>query len=280
MGALQLALLFLLVFSGMLYLRQPSMIFLPSRTLDATPADWGLAYEEVSLTSADGIRLHGWYLPHDGSRRTLLFFHGNAGNISHRGESLRIFHRLGLNVLIIDYRGYGRSEGRPSEAGLDQDGEAAWHYLIKRRGLDAQDIVLFGRSLGGVVAARLAAKVQPAGLILESSFSSARELAQRVFPLLSRLTPLRYDFNAAAALAEVHCPVLVVHSRGDEMIPYALGEKLYQAANEPKRFLLLQGDHNAGFILSQPHYEQGLQAFLAQAVYHTSDAAKRMPPGQ
>jgi fermentation-respiration switch protein FrsA (DUF1100 family) len=267
MGTLPLAILLLLLFSGFLYLQQPSMIFFPSRTLEATPADWGLAYEEVGLSSSDGVRLHGWYLPREGSHRALLFFHGNAGNISHRGESLAIFHRLGLNVLIIDYRGYGQSEGRPSEEGLYRDARAAWQYLVAQRGFQAKDIVLFGRSLGGAVAARLATEVQPAGLILESSFSSARELADALLPLLSRLTPLRYDFNAAAALADVHCPVLVVHSPADEIIPYALGEKLYQAANEPKRFLPLYGDHNAGFSLSQPGYEEGLAGFLDQLVY-------------
>ena len=136
------------------------MIFFPQRSLSATPASWGLAYEDVFLTSEDGIQLHGWYVPRQGSDRVLLFLHGNAGNISHRGESIVLFHRLGLNVLIIDYRGYGRSQGSPSEQGLYQDANAAWQYLIDARGFDGKDIILFGRSLGGAVAARLASEVQ------------------------------------------------------------------------------------------------------------------------
>jgi len=275
---LLLAILLLLFFSGLLYLQQPSMIFFPSRALEASPADWGLTFEEVSLITTDRVQLHGWYLPHQGSRHTLLFLHGNAGNISHRGDSVQIFHRLGMNVLIFDYRGYGQSEGNPTEEGLYRDARTAWKYLLEQRGFTAKDIVVFGRSLGGTVAARLASEVHPAGLILESSFSSARALANRLLPLVSRLTPLRFDFNAAAALAKVNCPVLVAHSQDDEIIPYALGEKLYEAANPPKRFLSLHGDHNTGFILSQPGYEQGIADFLSSLVYPTRENVGHMAP--
>jgi len=257
----------LVAVAGTIWLRQPAMVFYPSAELVATPAEWGLAYEEVKLTTSDGVSLNGWYLPQPGSKRTLLFFHGNAGNISHRGDSLRIFHRLGLNVLIIDYRGYGKSEGSPSEEGFYRDAEAAWRYLTEVRKVPAEKIVLFGRSLGGAVAARLAEKKEPAGLILESTFTSAAEMARTVFPVLSRLTLLRYEFDSLQALPSIHAPVLVIHSPDDEIIPYALGEKLYQAADKPKRFLRLKGDHNGGFLQSQPAYEQALHDFLAEAVF-------------
>jgi fermentation-respiration switch protein FrsA (DUF1100 family) len=266
MTALLLAMLLLMV-NGWLFLQQPAMIFFPSRIIESTPTDWGLAYEEVDLTGTDGVRLHGWYLPYNHSTRTLLFLHGNGGNISHRGESLRIFHRLGLNVLIIDYRGYGRSEGSPSENGLYQDSRSAWRYLTVQRGIKPQDIVIFGRSLGGAVAAELAAEVQPAALIIESSFSSTRDVAKKIFPLLSRLSYLRYDFDAAAAIKQVHSPILVLHSPQDEIIPYELGEKLYLAANAPKVFQQLRGDHNTGFLQSRPGYEQGLRNYLSEYVY-------------
>jgi len=246
------------------YLMQPSMVFLPMRQLDATPAMAGLAYEEVRIRTADGVSLHGWYLPGPHPSRTLLFFHGNAGNISHRLESLQLFHQLGLAVLIIDYRGYGLSEGSPSETGLYQDASAAWRYLTGQRGIDAADIVLFGRSLGGAVAARLAAEVKPAALILESSFSSARDFVGQAFPLLSWLIVLRYQFDSLQALRSVHCPVLVLHSPQDEVIPYTLGRKLFEAAPSPKRFQQLRGDHNSGFLLSQPEYQQALTAFLTE----------------
>ncbi len=258
----------LLFINVWLFVQQPAMIFFPTRSLDASPSHWGLEYEEVTLISGDGVRLHGWYLPqsgsHSGSGRTLLFLHGNGGNIAHRGDSLRLFHQLGLNVLIIDYRGYGQSEGTPDEAGMYRDARAAWRHLIEQRGARARDIVIFGRSLGGTVAARLASEVQPAGLIIESSFSSARDVARTVFPLLSHLTYLRYDFDAAAAIKQVHSPVLMMHSPEDEVIPYALGERLYRAANEPKYFHRLKGDHNTGFLQSQPAYEQVIQRFLEE----------------
>jgi fermentation-respiration switch protein FrsA (DUF1100 family) len=193
----------------------------------------------------------------------LLFFHGNAGNISHRRASLEIFHRLGLNVLILDYRGYGRSEGRPSEAGLYRDARAAWDYLLDDRGVAPADVVLFGRSLGGAVGAELASQVRPGALILESTFSSARDLVREIYPILSWLIVRRFDFDTVARLRTVSSPVLVLHSRDDEIIPFELGRRVYEAAPKPKRFHELQGDHNGGFLLSQPGYGRGLAGFLA-----------------
>ena len=260
-----LLLLGLALLNGCMYLQQPSMTFFPSVTLVQTPADWGLAYTDVFLDTEDGVRLHGWYIPHHGSKQTLLFFHGNAGNISHRGASVEIFHRLGLNVFIFDYRGYGKSQGKPDEHGLYKDARAAWHYLTNEREFDQEDIILFGRSLGGAVAAEQAAGVQPGGLILESTFSSARDVANAVFPVLSRLIVLRYDFNTEDYIRRVTSPVLVLHSPDDEIIPFHLGEKVFQAANEPKSFFKMKGDHNNGFVMSQPDYERTLGAFVSSA---------------
>ena len=230
--------------------------------LESTPAQWGMDYEDVAMQAADGVRLHGWYVPAAGAERVLLFFHGNAGNISHRRDSLAIFHRLGLNVLMIDYRGYGQSEGSPSEAGFYQDASAAWAYLLEEKGFAADQVVIFGRSLGGAVAAELASRVPARGLILESTLSSARDFAHSVFPVLSRLIVMRYDFNSVAKLAQVHCPVLVLHSPDDEVMPFHLGERVFEAAPEPKLFARLRGDHNSGFYLSQPEYEQVLAGWL------------------
>jgi len=252
----------LLILNGLMYLQQPRMIFFPSRALDATPADWDLAYEDVRLTADDGTALHGWFIPHPGAHRVLLFLHGNAGNISHRGDSVRIFHDLGLEVFIIDYRGYGQSGGEPSEAGLYLDAAAAWRHLTEVRGVAPRDIVIFGRSLGGAVAAQLASQVDAGGVILESSFSSARDAAQAIFPVLSRLVALRYRFDAAGALARTRSPVMVLHSPDDEIMPIALGRRLYEAARQPKRFVALRGDHNSGFLASRPAYEQALAAFV------------------
>jgi len=260
-----LLLLGLALLNGCMYLQQPSMVFFPYPTLDQTPAEWGVAYEDVFLETEDGMRLHGWYIPYHGSTHTLLFFHGNAGNISHRGDSVKILHRLGLNVFIFDYRGYGKSQGKPDESGLYKDARAAWHYLTDERGFDHKDIILFGRSLGGAVAAELAAATQPGGLILESTFSSARDVANVVFPILSRLIFLRYDFDTATHIRRVSCPVLVLHSPDDEIISFGLGEKVFRAANEPKFFMKMRGGHNSGFLVSQPDYEQALAAFISPA---------------
>jgi len=247
----------------LMYVQQPRMLFFPWPRLMATPADWGMAYEDVRLTADDGVALHGWYIPHEGAQRAVLFFHGNAGNISHRRESVEVFHRLGLDVLIFDYRGYGQSQGEPSEQGLYRDAHAAWRYLTGSRGIDPADIVIFGRSLGGAVAARLASEVAPDAVILESTFTSARDMARRVFPLLSRLVMLRYDFDSKDAVGRIGAPVLVLHSPDDEIIPYELGRDLYEAVPGPKRFVPLRGDHNNGFSHSRPDYDMTLRDFLA-----------------
>jgi fermentation-respiration switch protein FrsA (DUF1100 family) len=263
--------------NGVFYLAQSGMVFFPTKPLAANPRDWGLDYEDVTLTTDDGVGLHGWLIPAPSSRRTLLFFHGNAGNISHRGDSIAIFHRLGLDVLIVDYRGYGLSGGAPSERGLDRDAHAAWRLLTQERGVSADNIVIFGRSLGGVVAARLAAKIRPAGLILESTPSSARDAAHALFPLLSHLVLLRFDLDAAEAVRHAVCPVLVLHSPDDEIIPYRLGRKVFSAASEPKRFFDLRGGHNDGFLLSQPSYEHALAEFLAALPNAGLSAARDRP---
>ncbi len=267
-----LVVVFLLAFNAWIYLQQESLIFIPLHGISATPGDWNMDYEEVELHTADGVTLYGWYIPAPGAARVLLFFHGNAGNISNRGESLKIFNHLGLNVLIFDYRGYGRSEGSPSEEGLHEDAVAAWRFLREQKHFDARQIILFGRSLGGAVAARLAAQVKPAALILESSFSSAKDVAQVHYPLLSKLILLDFAFNTTKWLKAVSCPVLVLHSQDDEIIPYTLAERVYSAAKEPKTMLRLKGDHNRGFLLSQPAYERGIGEFIERYV---SDAKVR-----
>jgi len=252
----------LLLLNVLMYFQQPQMIFYPMSELYQTPANWGLDYEDVTLNTPDDVQLHGWYIPERESEQVLLFFHGNAGNISHRRDSIQVFHRLGLNVLIIDYRGYGQSEGTPSEQGLYQDANAAWRYLTGEKGFDPDKVIIFGRSLGGAVAANLASGVQARGLILESTLSSAKEFARAVFTILSRLVVIRYDFNTAQHIQHVHYPVLVLHSPEDEIMPFHLGKKVYQLANQPKHFVRMRGDHNNGFLRSQPEYQQQLDRWL------------------
>ena len=269
MKTLVLALLsFALLYAALvafLWFRQESMLFLPgipSRELAATPDAIGLRYEALRIATADGEELDGWFVPAGEERAVLLFLHGNAGNISHRLESLRIFHDLGLSVLIFDYRGYGRSTGRPSEQGTHEDARAAWRHLVDERGVPAERVLLFGRSLGGAVATRLAAEHPPRGLILESTFRSVPDLAAELYRFLPVRMLARIAYPVEDMLPAVHAPVLVIHSRGDEIIPFHHGQALHAAANPPKVLLELDGGHNTGFLVSEPRYVAGLRAFL------------------
>lgn len=248
-----------------LYLSQSRLLYLPtvpSRALEATPAQAGLPFEPVTLTTKDNVMLAGWYLPAAKKRGTLLFFHGNAGNISHRMESLKQFHSLDLAIFIIDYRGYGQSQGRPTEAGTYLDAQAAWHYLTAQRQIPAKEIIIFGRSLGGAIAAQLAAHIQPGALIVESAFTSVPDLAAELYPFLPVRWLARFQYNTRRFLQTVTCPVLIIHSRDDEVIPFAHGEALFKAASPPKRFLVLNGGHNNAFLVSNPTYLEGIDSFL------------------
>jgi fermentation-respiration switch protein FrsA (DUF1100 family) len=262
-----------------LYLFQGSLVFLanlPGRALDGTPADIGLPYEDARIDTPDGERLHGWYVPAAEARGVLLFFHGNAGNISHRLESIAIFNGLGLDVLIVDYRGYGQSTGKPSEQGTYQDARAAWDYLVDRRGVAPGRIVVFGRSLGGAVGAWLAAHLPeaatPAAVIIESSFTSGADMARRLYPIYPARLLTRLKYPVADFVAHLRSPVLVVHSRDDEIIPFAMGRAVYDAAPAPKSFLELRGDHNAGFWISRSVYAPGLDRFLTETLGRSQGA--------
>jgi len=246
------------------YLMQGRMLYLadvPGRTLTMTPAKVGMDYQDVFIETTDRVTVHGWFIA-GRTERVLLFFHGNAGNISHRLDSIRLFHDLGLSVLIIDYRGYGQSNGRTTESGIYRDADAAWRYLIEDRGLAASDIVIFGRSLGASVAARLAAQQQPLALIVESSFTSVPDIAQELYPWLPARWLSRLNHATRVHIQDVRCPVLVVHSRDDEIIPFHHGEAIFSAANEPRTLLTLRGTHNDAFLRDERAYAQGLQTFL------------------
>jgi uncharacterized protein len=250
---------------AILWFRQESMLFLPgipSRAIAATPADIGLEFESLDILTADGETLHAWFVPARKERGVLLFFHGNAGNISHRLDSLRIFHQLGLSVLIVDYRGYGRSTGRPSERGTHEDARAAWRHLVEDRGVPPERVIFFGRSLGGAVATWLATEHPPRGLIVESTFRSVPELAAELYWFLPVRRLARIEYPVERLVEEVQAPVLVVHSREDEIIPFHHGEAIYAAAPGPKKLLELRGGHNTGFLISEPRYIAGLDAFL------------------
>jgi pimeloyl-ACP methyl ester carboxylesterase len=223
-----------------------SVIFQPSRGIDLRPSDLGIEAEQVALDS-EGVRIHGFYLPTDRSRRNpraILFLHGNAGNASHRLPNAAELARLGADVLLIDYRGYGMSEGTPSESGAYADARAGLAHLTGERGFSVQRIVLFGRSLGGAVAVDLAGDRELAGVILESTFSSAADVARGMLgPALAYLARGRFD--SASKIDRIRSPLLFFHGDRDQIIDYGFGRRLFELAPEPKQFETISGaGHN------------------------------------
>jgi len=250
----------------LLYYFQPKFIFFPHEQLEATPALISLDYEDVNLTTTDGEVLDAWWIPHPDARSTLLFLHGNAGNISHRLDSINIFHQLGLSVLIIDYRGYGNSTGTTSEQGTYIDAEAAWDYLFKQRKVNDDNIIIFGRSLGGAVAIGLASKHQPTALIIESSFTSVADVGKHYYPYLPTSLLARIKYPSIDRIANIKSPTLFIHSKDDEIIPYKYGKRLFTEAlketTTTKLFLDINGGHNEGFLLSGKEYFDGINDFI------------------
>ena len=227
-----------------------------------TPQAIGLDYTSVNIATSDDETLHGWWVPSPDAKGTVLFFHGNAGNISHRLDYLKMFKQLGYNTLLFDYRGYGQSSGTPSESGTYLDAQATWRYLIETQRIAPAQIVLFGESLGGAVATWLAAHEKPGLLVLVSTFTSVPDLATEIYPFLPVRWITRFQYNTLESLQSVICPVFIAHSPQDEIIPFAHGQQLFQAAPEPKQFLTLQSGHNTSFIFMQPAWIKSLGKFM------------------
>jgi hypothetical protein len=238
------------------------MVFYPTQKITATPEDWGMVYETIPIKINDNVNITSWYIPHPEAKKTILFFHGNGGNISHRGDSLYIFYKLKLNTLIIDYPGYGSSQGQPTEENLYLSALSAWKYLVQDKKIKPQNIIIFGRSLGGAVAVDLASQVKAGGLILESTFSSARDVADITFVGLAKFIYLRYSFNSINKIQKVTSPVLVIHSPDDTVIPFELGKKVFDKIITKKVFLQIAGDHNDGFMQSISHYMTNVAIFI------------------
>jgi fermentation-respiration switch protein FrsA (DUF1100 family) len=246
------------------YAFQRRLVYFPERSLAATPDALGLEYREVRLSTEDSVRVHGWFVPAREAKAALLYCHGNAGNISHRLESIRIFHELGLSVLIFDYRGYGESAGRPDEVGTYLDAQAALCYLFEVERLDPSRVVLFGESLGAAVAIELATHVHPMGLILESAFPSIADVGARAYPWLPVRLLSRIRYDSRDRVTRIDAPKLFIHSRNDEIVPIALGWRVYEMAAPPKSFLEIRGGHNDASLVSGERYVAGLAEFLEQ----------------
>ena len=275
----------------LVFLFQSHLVFFPGTGREAvlTPQSYGLRFESVQIRTADDETLDAWWVPAEGARGVVLFFHGNAGNISHRLDYLQMFHRLRYTTLIVDYRGYGKSTGTPSEAGTYRDAEAAWEYLRHARMARPDDIVIAGESLGAAVATWLAASLTPAPLpsgegrleipfprtgkghgmgtgpravLLFSTFTSVNDLGAQVYWFLPVRLLSRIGYDNQANLKRIRAPVFIAHSRDDDIVPYAHGKRLYETANEPKTFLEMRGGHNDGFIFVRPEWVAELGAFL------------------
>jgi fermentation-respiration switch protein FrsA (DUF1100 family) len=246
---------------GMLVMEN-SLIYFPSVYPDGIWEPPGLEFEDASFQSADGTKLHGWYVPHDQPRAVVLFAHGNAGNLSHRYELLEDLNELGVSTMIFDYRGYGKSEGVPSEAGILADARAARAWLAKRAGVNEGDIVLMGESLGGGVMVDLAAHDGARALVLENTFTSLPDVAAFHYPWLPVRTLMRTRLDSAAKIGKFHGPLLQAHGDSDTIIPYPIGQKLHAAANEPKTFVSIAGgDHNDA---RTPEFFAALDRFLSE----------------
>lgn len=255
------------------YFMQSSFIYRPVRNVPYTPSDMDLIYEKIALKTDDGLKIAAWFIPCENAKMTVLFCHGNGGNMAHRLDTINILNELGLNCLIFDYRGYGDSQGKTSENGTYLDAQAAWKWLTHKKGIKAEQIIIFGRSLGGSIAANLAAKTNPVGLILESAFTSFPAIGAKYYPYLPVKLFAAFNYNTIEYIKEINCPLLVMHSKGDEIVPYEFGPQIYEAANEPKEFVEIIGCHNDGFLFSGQTYRNAWASWLESqhGYYYKSD---------
>jgi len=270
---------------GAMFLER-QMIYYPTRypdglwDLDAVTRNSGCTLEDCFFSAVDGVRLHGWWCrPSHAEGVTadmvVLWFHGNAGNLSHRADLMLTLAKTPVQVFIVDYRGYGRSKGHPSEQGLYRDGEAAWSYLTDERRVAPGRIVLFGDSLGAAVAVDLAARVRAAGLIVQSGFTSVPDMAARHFPFMPSFL-IRTRMDSLAKIVDVGEPKLFIHSPDDEIVPYKLGRRLYEAAPEPKRFVEIPGaTHNDTDVVGGHRYFDAIRNFVAQCWERWEGRVKR-----
>jgi len=256
---------------ALVFVFQDRLVYFPgaARELVATPQAYGLEYESLDIRTADGETLHGWWIPAPVAARNqrgiVLLFHGNAGNISHRLDYAQLFTRLGYACLLVDYRGYGKSSGSPDEEGTYRDALAAWQWLTQARGAKGGDIVIAGESLGGGVATWLALRHPPRALLLMSTFTSIPDMAAGIYPFLPVRLIARISYDNLANIRQIKTPVLVAHSSQDDVVPFAHGQALFAAANEPKQFLEMRGGHNEGFIFAREEWAGAVAAFLERA---------------
>lgn len=252
------------VLAAGLYVFQERMIFLPSRQILFTPADAGIHAEDVYFQSANGKKLHGWFAETDPDAVTILFSHGNAGNISGRVRTMQLFTEAGYNVLLYDYQGYGKSEGRPGETEVLEDGLAAWDFLVNERGILEDRILPVGRSLGGSVAIHIALHRNAKAVALESTFTSVPDVAAKYYRIFPVKLLARVRLEIREKVEAFDGAILIAHSPADELIPYAMGRELYETADVPKMWLEMRGNHNEGYAITGDAYMNTYNAFIRE----------------
>jgi fermentation-respiration switch protein FrsA (DUF1100 family) len=239
-----------------------NFIFFPDRALLAEPSDWGMDFEDVYFTTPDGVKLNAWLISAGDEAPMVLWFHGNAGNIGDRVDNAKLLYERGLSLFMIDYRGYGRSGGRASEKGIYADGQAAYEYLLAH-GVRAENLVVFGRSLGSTVAIYVASRNKCAGVILESAFTNMSDMAKQHYPVLPGLGVFKVKFPSIDRIGGIKTPILFIHGDEDEIVPYELGRRLFDAASAEKQFYTINGaHHNDTYIVGGKEYFERFERFV------------------
>lgn len=257
-------LLVAVLFKLLFVLLEAKSLYIPTSDLKGNPVDLGLQYENVTFKTVDGINLNSWFIPGNDAKFTFLYCHGNWGNISDRLDKIKFFHNLGVNFFIFDYRGFGKSKGTPGEKGLYKDAQAAFDYLLTRKELDKSKIIVYGKSLGGPVAAELCINRNAKALILEGSFASVIKRVQQKIPFLPAQLLVSQKFDTLAKVKKINIPKLIVHGQQDEIIKFEHGKLIFEKASVPKEFLPFQGGHNDDVFVTSEKYMADLRLFLEE----------------
>ncbi len=251
-----------LLFVGLVRYVESKSIFYPGGVLRSVFMNTDFSPENVFFLSAGRYKLHGWFVE-GATEKIILFFHGNAGNISDRFEKIQMFRQLGHSIFIIDYRGYGRSEGRPTEKGMYLDAQGAYDYLVQEKNVNPKNIIVYGASLGGAAAIDLASKNLVGAVIADSTFSNAKDMAKRFYPFIPSFL-LGVKLDSIGKVKDVTVPKLFIHSGDDEIIPIKLGQKLFKAAPEPKKFIMISGGHNDGYMVDADKFIDTIKTFIEE----------------
>ncbi len=262
-GAFILFIAFLAFFIFFKYFKdQERYVYFPIREINIYPSDIGLDYDDLWLKTEDGLTINAWFIESKKSEKVILVLHGNGGNISYNLDLAKSLYENDFSVMLLDYRGYGKSEGEPSEKGTYIDSEAAWNYLLTKKGYKASDIVIMGRSLGGPIAARLASIFDPYALILDSTFTSLKDIGSEIYPFLPVRRFFKFEYDTVSYVRESNVPILIIHSTEDDYISFDHAKRLFESAETKKRLIEIKGNHNSSFIVSKDIYLEVIRNFI------------------